>query len=87
MAENTDAKKEAPASFEKALARLEAIVKEMEAGSLNLDRMMAYFEEGSRLVKVCEQKLNEVEKKIEKLVKKDGKVTTEPFAPKEDAEA
>lgn len=66
--------------FERALARLEALVKEMESGNLNLDRMMACFEEGSQLVKVCEVKLNEVEKKIEKLLKKGGEVKTEPFS-------
>lgn len=79
MAENPAPKKEAPVSFEKALARLEALVKEMESGSLSLDKMMGCFEEGSQLVKVCELKLNEVEKKIEKLVKKGDRVTTEPF--------
>ena len=67
--------------FEKALARLEALVKEMESGTLSLDRMMACFEEGSQLVKVCDLKLNEVEKKIEKLVKKGERIATEPFSP------
>ena len=68
-------------NFEKALARLETLVEEMESGSLDLDKMMSHFEEGSRLVKFCNQKLNEVEKKIELLVKKGDSVTTEPFAP------
>lgn len=73
-------------SFEQALARLETLVKEMEGGTLSLDRMMACFEEGSQLVKVCDTKLNEVEKKIEILVKKGDSQTTQPFDPgKEDA--
>lgn len=71
--------KSAPPDFEKALARLEALVKEMEGGELSLDRMMACFEEGSQLVKVCEQKLNEVEKKIEKLVRKGDGAAAEPL--------
>lgn len=83
MADATAGKKET-LSFEKALARLEALVKEMEGGDLDLDRMMAAFEEGSQMVKVCEQKLNEVEKRIEKLVRKGGQVTAEPFAPADD---
>ncbi len=70
-------------NFEKALARLEAIVGEMEGGTLSLEKMMAYFEEGSQLVKFCTQKLNEVEKKIEILVKKGDQVTAEPFEPAE----
>jgi exodeoxyribonuclease VII small subunit len=42
--------------------------------------MVAAFEEGQKLVKLCSSKLNEVEKKIEMLVKKsDGSVGTEPF--------
>ena len=70
-------------SFEKSLVRLEAIVKEMEGGQLSLDKMMSHFEEGSTLVKFCSRKLNEVEKKIEQLVKKGDTVTTEPLAVEE----
>lgn len=66
-------------SFEKALERLEAIVGEMEDGSLSLDKMIARFEEGQSLLKFCTRKLNEVEKKIEVLVKKGDKITTEPL--------
>ena len=66
-------------SFEKALARLEAIVKEMEGGEVSLEKMMAYFEEGTELVKYCTTKLGEVEKKIEMLVKKGDEIVTEPF--------
>ncbi|MDD4869789.1 MAG: exodeoxyribonuclease VII small subunit [Kiritimatiellae bacterium] len=66
-------------SFEKALERLEAIVNEMESGSLSLDKMIARFEEGQSLLKFCTQKLNEVEKKIEVLVKKGDKISAEPF--------
>ncbi len=73
--------KEEEPSFEKSLGRLEDIVKEMESGQLSLERMMAHFEEGSKLVKSCTHKLNEVEKKIEVLVKKGQAVVTEPFAP------
>lgn len=70
-----------PMPFEKALERLEAIVKEMESGQLSLDRMIAHFEEGSALVKQCGDTLNAVERKIEILVKQNGTVTTAPFEP------
>jgi exodeoxyribonuclease VII small subunit len=69
--------------FEKALARLEEIVAEMESGSLSLDKMMASFEEGTRLVKFCSAKLNEVEKKVEILTKKGDADTAEPFETEE----
>ncbi|MCC5843836.1 MAG: exodeoxyribonuclease VII small subunit [Verrucomicrobia bacterium] len=68
-----------PPAFEEALKRLETLVAEMEAGSLSLDQMIAHFEEGSNLVDICGKRLNEVERRIEKLVKKDGEITTEPF--------
>ena len=65
--------------FEKSLTRLETLVQEMESGELALEQMIKHFEEGSKLVTLCSQKLNEVEQKIEKLVKKDGAMSTEPF--------
>lgn len=66
-------------TFEKALARLEQVVGDMESGKLSLEKMMACFEEGTGLVRFCTQKLNEVEKKVEKLVKKGDEVVAEPF--------
>lgn len=73
-------KEEAPLGFEAALKRLETIVEEMESGETDLDTMIASFEEGQRLVKFCTGKLNEVEKKIDKIVKDgSGAVTIEPF--------
>ena len=69
--------------FEKSLERLEALVEEMESGDLSLEQMIKHFEEGSKLVTLCSGKLNEVEQKIEKLVKKGGALTAEPFKPGE----
>lgn len=66
-------------TFEQALERLEEIVKEMEEGHTGLDTMAASFEQGRKLVAFCTGKLNEVEKKIELLVKKDGELVTESF--------
>lgn len=67
-------------SFEAALKRLEEIVEQMESGETDLDTMIASFEEGQRLVKFCTAKLNEVEKKIEKIVKENSNgVVVEPF--------
>ncbi|MCB1069779.1 MAG: exodeoxyribonuclease VII small subunit [Verrucomicrobia bacterium] len=73
------AKKETTQDFETALARLETLIEEMESGSLNLDQMIAHFEEGNKLVKLCGAKLTEVEKKIEKLVKPDDPDQTALF--------
>jgi exodeoxyribonuclease VII small subunit len=74
-------KTEKTQSFEKALERLEEIAAAMESGELGLEKMVAAFEEGQKLVKLCSSKLNEVEKKIEMLVKKsDGSIGAEPFS-------
>jgi len=67
-------------SFEKALDRLEMLVREMESGELSLEDMMARFEEGQALVKVCAGTLNQVERRIEILVKEGERVVAEPFA-------
>ena len=73
--------------FEKSLERLETIVREMESGELSLEKMMKHFEEGMGLVGICSTKLNEVERKIELLVKKGGQTTLTPFeTPEEPAE-
>ncbi len=65
--------------FETALERLESIVKEMEAGELPLEKTMQHFEEGMGLVKQCDKRLHEVERKIELLTKEGDQVTAEPF--------
>ena len=66
-------------SFEKALAELEAIVAEMESGRLGLDDMIQRFEKGQELARFCTTRLNEVERKIEILVKQGDTVTAQPF--------
>ena len=69
------------ASFEEALDRLEKLVEEMESGKLSLDKMISCYEEGSTLVQQCGKTLNEVEQKIEKLVKKGEQMVPEPLNP------
>lgn len=59
-------------SFEEALAKLEDVVKKLEAGSLKLDEAFNAFEEGLALAKICEEKLKNVETQVSKILK-DGK--------------
>jgi exodeoxyribonuclease VII small subunit len=54
-------------SFEEALARLEAIVQELEGTDLSLEETLARYEEGSRLVKSCARRLEEAEQRIRQL--------------------
>jgi exodeoxyribonuclease VII small subunit len=68
--------------FEAALQRLEEIIRRMEGGEMSLDEMVAAFEEGQRLIQFCTRKLNEVERRIELLVKgADGGIEAVPFTP------
>lgn len=72
--------KDAKLSFENALGKLEAIVESMESGEVPLAELLAKFEEGTQLLKVCESRLKEAELKIEQLKKqKDGSLTFEKF--------
>jgi exodeoxyribonuclease VII small subunit len=66
-------------SFEAALERLEKIVEEMESGGLGLEAMIARFEEGRQRIAFCSAKLNEVERRIEKLVENGATLVTEPL--------
>ncbi len=58
-----------PVAFEEALKKLETIVEAMESGDLPLEALLARFEEGTRLVKICQAKLAEAELKIQQLEK------------------
>jgi len=74
-------------NFEQSLARLEEIVREMEGGELGLEDMIARFEEGQGLLKFCGKKLDEVERRIEILVKKGDTVEARPFGEDKEEQA
>ena len=61
--------------FEVAMEELENLVEQLESGDLPLEDALTVFEKGVTLVQYCNQKLNEVEKRVEILVKdKEGKL-------------
>ena len=64
-----DPAKSSSLPFEEALQKLESIVETMEAGELPLETLIARYEEGTRLAKVCQEKLAEAELKIQQLEK------------------
>jgi exodeoxyribonuclease VII small subunit len=71
----------AAVKFEQAMARLEAIVGELERGELPLDESLRIFEEGIRLSKSCLKVLEEAERKVEVLVQeKNGKKHLHAFS-------
>lgn len=72
-------------NFEEALRKLEAIVAQMEEGDLPLEESLKAFEEGVKLAKLCTKKLDEAERKVEKLIRDQaGKLQTTPFSEEED---
>ncbi len=72
--------------FENALEDLEKIVEAMESGELTLDQALKKYEEGVGLVRACQSKLTETEKRIEILTKTlDGSLKKEVFDPDETA--
>jgi len=55
--------------FEEALKNLEGIVEAMESDDLPLETLLAKYEEGTKLVKICQEKLADAELKIQQLEK------------------
>ncbi|MCD6215062.1 MAG: exodeoxyribonuclease VII small subunit [Candidatus Desulfofervidus sp.] len=67
--------------FEDAIKRLETIVGKLEAGETPLEESLKLFEEGMSLIRYCQRKLDEVEKKVELLIKNEqGEFETKPFS-------
>ena len=67
-------------TFEKAMQKLEEIVKELETGELSLEDSLKKFEEGVKLTKYCSCMLDETEKKVALLLKdRDGNLFESPF--------
>jgi exodeoxyribonuclease VII small subunit len=70
----------APASFEAQLATLERIVRELERGDLPLEQSLDLFEQGVKLSRECQERLNEAERRIEVLLRGgDGATIAVPF--------
>jgi exodeoxyribonuclease VII small subunit len=68
--------------FEDALNKLEKIVSKLEDGEILLEESLKLFEEGIRLSRLCNQKLEEAEKRVEILMKgKNGVIKPQPFDP------
>jgi exodeoxyribonuclease VII small subunit len=68
--------------FEEALNKLEKIVSKLEKGDIPLEESLKLFEEGIRLSRFCNQKLDEAEKRVEILLKdRDGTMKVQPFDP------
>jgi len=66
-------------TFEKAFARLEQVVAQLDAGDLPLDEALKLFGEGTELGKFCSAILDQAEGRLEMLIEgKDGRPEVKP---------
>jgi exodeoxyribonuclease VII small subunit len=71
-------------NFEAQLASLERIVRELERGDLPLEQSLELFEQGVKLSRECQERLNEAERRIEVLLRGgDGSTVAVPFEAEE----
>lgn len=68
-------------TFETCLDELEKVVKELEGGELSLERSIQLFERGMSLSDTCRQQLEAAETRVDMLIRREGKMTAEPFRP------
>ncbi|NQV03977.1 MAG: exodeoxyribonuclease VII small subunit [Candidatus Omnitrophica bacterium] len=65
--------------FEEMMKKLEGIVSDLESGEMPLEESLKRYEDGVKLLRLCRKRLDETKRKVEILVKKGGKSTTELF--------
>ena len=71
---------DAELSFEEAFAKLEGIVRDMESDRIPLRDLIERYEQGTSLYKVCQERLEEAQGRIETIRRRaNGEVTLEPF--------
>ena len=81
------ARKSEEISFEDAAEKLEFIVEAMESDDLPLEKLLVQYEEGAKMLKICEGKLEKAGKRITQLEKSlDGKLSSKPVVLGEDGD-
>jgi exodeoxyribonuclease VII small subunit len=66
--------------FEDTLRKLEDLLRKMEVGDMSLEDSLKAFEEGIRLSRLCTERLDEAERRVEILLKEEGKTAIQHFA-------
>ena len=61
-------------TFEESLVELEGIVKELEAGNVDLDKAIEKYSEAMKLAKTCSDKLNNATEKVNQILKENGEL-------------
>lgn len=72
--------------FEEDMKRLQKIVEELSSGKLSLDASLQKYEEGMKLSERCSSVLQDAQRSVEALMKKDKEYATEPFEEADDEE-
>ncbi|HSV64020.1 MAG TPA: exodeoxyribonuclease VII small subunit [Chthoniobacterales bacterium] len=81
-------KTEPQLNFEAAMDRLEEIVEQMESGKMMLEELIGRYEEGMKLVKICQERLANAEQRIEIITRNHaGKAVVKNFEPAQEKEA
>jgi len=77
-----------PKNFETSLEELERIVRELEQGELTLEKSLELFEQGVKLSRECQERLNQAERRIEILMRDNqGRAVVRPFDPESELNA
>ena len=69
-------------TFEEAMSALDGIVEKLEAGDVPLENAIAYYEEGMKLSKLCNDKLKNAQEKMTNIVNEQDEI--EPFEVQEE---
>lgn len=70
-------------NFEELMIKLEEITNKLEKEQLSLDESVKLFEEGMKISKECNSKLEDAEKRITILINQSGEIKEENFIPEE----
>ena len=70
-------KKKKSKAFEDYINDLNEIIKKMESDNMNLEDMINSYEDGMNLINICSSELNEIEKRVKILIKKNDKIIQE----------
>ena len=65
--------------FEEDLKKLQKIVEDLAGGKITLGESLKKYEEGIKIAQSCSQTLADAQRKVELLMKKDGKFSLEKF--------
>ena len=70
-------------NFEELMEKLEEITNKLEKEQISLDESVKLFEEGMRISKQCNSKLEDAEKRITILINENNEIKEENFIPEE----